>query len=78
MKPDGSFTCSQEPATGPYTEPNKPSPHSYILSLQDVFTLFSHLCLSLQSGSFLQVLQLKFCMHFSSLSKEYVHVWGPV
>jgi hypothetical protein len=27
MEPDGSLPCSQKPATGPYHEPDKPSPH---------------------------------------------------
>jgi hypothetical protein len=27
MQPEGSFPCSQEPATGPYPEPVLSSPH---------------------------------------------------
>jgi hypothetical protein len=26
MEPEGSLTCSQQPATGPYAEPYSPSP----------------------------------------------------
>jgi hypothetical protein len=28
MEPEDSFSCSQEPATGPYTEPDESNPHS--------------------------------------------------
>jgi hypothetical protein len=27
MEPDGSLPCSQEPASGPYSEPDASSPH---------------------------------------------------
>jgi hypothetical protein len=32
MEPEGSISCSQEPATGPYPEPYRLSPHHPILS----------------------------------------------
>jgi len=27
MEPEGSLRCSQQPATGPYSEPDESSPH---------------------------------------------------
>jgi hypothetical protein len=33
MEPESSLPCSQEPATGPYPEPDASSPHILILFL---------------------------------------------
>jgi hypothetical protein len=33
MEPEGSLPCSQEPASGPYPEPNDSSPYHSILFL---------------------------------------------
>jgi hypothetical protein len=35
MQPEGLFTCSQEPSTGPYPEPDYSSPRNLMLPLQD-------------------------------------------
>jgi hypothetical protein len=37
MEPGGSLTCSQEPSTGPYPEPDRSNPYYPILSLKDPF-----------------------------------------
>jgi hypothetical protein len=39
MEPEGIFSCSQDPATGPYHEPDASSPHLPTLSLRDPFWL---------------------------------------
>jgi hypothetical protein len=46
MEPEGSLSCSQEPSTGPYPEPDKSNPYHLIL------TLSTHLRLGLPSGLF--------------------------
>jgi hypothetical protein len=33
MEPEGSLPCSQEPSTGPYSEPDQFNPYHHILSL---------------------------------------------
>jgi hypothetical protein len=37
MEPEGSLTCSQEPSTPPYSEPDQTNPSRPILSLSDPF-----------------------------------------
>jgi hypothetical protein len=38
MEPEGSLSCSQEPSTGPYPEPDQSSPYHPILYLEDPFS----------------------------------------
>jgi hypothetical protein len=51
MEPEGSLQCSQDPATGPYPEPDESSSHPPNLYPQDS-RLPSHLRLGLLSGLF--------------------------
>jgi hypothetical protein len=44
MEPGGSLPCSQEPSTGPYSEPSHP------ISLRSTLILSTHLRLGLPSG----------------------------
>jgi hypothetical protein len=37
MEPEGSLTCSQEPATCPYPQRNESNPHPQTLFPQDLF-----------------------------------------
>jgi hypothetical protein len=51
---------SQDPATGPYIEPNESSPQLTLLSLiRAILILTSHLRLGLPSGLFIQVFPTK-------------------
>jgi hypothetical protein len=40
MEPEGSLPCSQEPSIGPYTEPEKCSPHPHTL-----YPVFIYVCM---------------------------------
>ena len=50
MEPEGSLPLSQEPATCPYSEPEKSSPCNHPTSWRSIVTLSSHLCPGLPSG----------------------------
>jgi hypothetical protein len=52
MEPEGSLPCSQEPATGPYPEPDESSSHPHPSSLRSILMLPSYLRLGLMSGLF--------------------------
>jgi hypothetical protein len=53
MEPEGSLSCSQEPSTGPYPEPDHANPSHPILSLvRSILMLYTHLRLGLPSGLF--------------------------
>jgi hypothetical protein len=43
MEPEDSVLWSEEPATGPYPEPDKSSPLPRTISLRSMLILFSHL-----------------------------------
>jgi hypothetical protein len=49
MEPEGSLPRSQEPSTGPYSEPDQSNPFQS-LSLRSVLILSTHLRLGLPSG----------------------------
>jgi hypothetical protein len=51
MEPYGSLSCSQEPSTSLYPEPDQSSTYHIILSKID-FNIVHHLCLGLPSGLF--------------------------
>jgi hypothetical protein len=59
MEPESSLPCTQEPATGPYPEPDEASPHVQSVSLRCIQILSSHLCLCLSSGLFPSGLAIK-------------------
>jgi hypothetical protein len=52
MEPKGSLSCSQEPATGPYPEPDESNPDPKTMSLRHILTLSCHLHLGLPSSLF--------------------------
>jgi hypothetical protein len=51
MKPEGSLPCSQEPSTGPYSEPYRSIP-SHPVSLRSILILFTHKRLGPPRGLF--------------------------
>jgi hypothetical protein len=61
MEPEGSLLCSQEPSTGPYSEPDQSHP----VSPRSILILVTHLHLGLPSGLFLAFPPISY-MHSSS------------
>jgi hypothetical protein len=62
MEPEGSFLCSQESSTLPYTEPGH-SNHSTPSFLRSSLMLSSHLYLGLPSGLVQLSHQIPICIH---------------
>jgi hypothetical protein len=52
MESEGSLPCSQEPSTGPYTEPDIDPVHTTPSYLRSILILYAHLHLGLPSGLF--------------------------
>jgi hypothetical protein len=50
MELEDSLSCSQEPSTGPYSEPVQSSPYHYILYLRQIFKLSTNIILELVLG----------------------------
>jgi hypothetical protein len=64
MEHENSLPCSQEPATGPYPEPDESSPHR--VSLCSILILSFYLRQGLLSETSIYAFQPKFCTNFSS------------
>jgi hypothetical protein len=56
MEPEGSLSRSQEPVTGPYTEPDESTFHP--IYLRSIPILYSHLRLGLPNGLSVQIIAL--------------------
>jgi len=50
MKFEGQLPCLQEPATGPFPEPDESNPHPHIRS-RSVLIFSSNLCLGVLAGA---------------------------
>jgi hypothetical protein len=59
MEPEGSVSCSHQPAIGPHPEPDESSPSSHSISIKFVIKLFSHLRLGLPTAYILHYLEVK-------------------
>jgi len=71
MQPQGSLSCSQGPATGPYPEPDETSPHFHPISLRSILLLSSNLRLGLPNCLLPSRLPTKILLWISHLSHAY-------
>jgi hypothetical protein len=78
MEPDGSSPCSQELSTGPFPEPDRPSPHHPILSLRSILILSTHLRLGLPSGLLPSAFPTNILYAFDVILKQNLWVYGKV
>jgi hypothetical protein len=72
MKPEGSLLCSQEPAPGPYHEPDESNPHPQTRFPEDILILSFRPRISLLVASSIQTLQPKFSTQFLSPHSRYI------
>lgn len=63
IEPEVSLSCSQDPTTCPYAQPDESSPSNPV-SLIYILILSSRLHPCLPSDSYLQIYPPKHCMHF--------------
>jgi hypothetical protein len=72
MTPEGLILCFQEPATGPYPEPDESSPHYHILFYWDSFLILtSFLRVGLKCGLFLSGFTMKITYTPSQVSVQH-------
>jgi hypothetical protein len=64
MEQEGTLPRTEEPATGPYPDPDESNPHPNPVALRSILTLSAIYAWVLLVFSSLQALQPKFCTNF--------------